>query len=123
MEPKDLRACVPASIVKRAKNSWEAWPCSAGSHGVSGEGETEKAAREDLEKNLAWVAHYVGAFVAFDGEGAPWICTVAPYAGHWIVRRPTEKGLSEGTSVCRAPSFSALRDQIATWNRPQAAGE
>lgn len=117
-DTKDYDAKVPARVSRMERKRYEAWTGLAGSHGVAGTGETEQAAREALARNLAWIAHYVGAFVATDGAGQPWIVTVAYDHGHWIARRATEQGMSEGCTIMAAPSYSKCREEIATWNKP-----
>jgi hypothetical protein len=121
-EPKDFNARVPAFVKRYERKCFEASTTLAGSRGVSGKGETEAAARADLERNLAWVSHYVGAFVAHDGEGNPWLCTVGYHHGTWIVVRITgdKQGLSSGSSIIQAPSYSRLRETILEWNKPEA---
>lgn len=118
IDAQPCRAIIPASVKRLGKGRWEAWIALAGSHGVTGSGETDKAARADLERNLAWAAHYVGAFVALDGSGAPWVCTVASWHGAWTVRRVTAEGWSTGSTTVNAPTYSALCRDLATWNAP-----
>lgn len=119
-DPKEIQARIPARVHRTySRGPWHAYAASISSHGVMGEGNTEREARDDLEKNLLWIAHYVGAFVALDGVGQPWIVTVAAWHGHWIVRRATDTGMSTGSTVMAAPSYSRVIAEIATWNAPQ----
>lgn len=118
MEAKDAHVRMNASTRRIERRRWEARFGTAGSHAVIGEGETEKEALEDLRRNVEWATHYIGAFIAVDGAGGRWLCTVGSRAQTWYVIRCTgdESVLSTGSAVCTASSYSKLRAEIATWN-------
>ncbi len=119
-DPKDFLVQVPCAVTRHGKGRFEAWTRHGSYCGVTGSGETSKDARNDLAKNLAWTAHCVGAFVAVDATGAAWICTAAPFHGHWYVQRSTPDGMSQSTAVVAAPTYSAIKAEVLTWNAVHA---
>lgn len=114
---------IECSVTRRAPKCYQAHLTQAsGDPAITGRGESDKAARDDLARNLAWLAHVTPGIVSALGSvGVAWI--VQPYgiAGRWLARRIASVGAGQPTQFAAEPtqfdaeSWSKARAIVEAW--------